>query len=70
MTPREDVVEHLVEAAFRGMTQAANNTTADEVLSACMTMALRAVQAATNKEAFRPGVERMWSLLPPVKADA
>lgn len=52
---------------MNGMTPVAMHASADEVISACLTMALRAVQICPNKEVCREGIEKLWSLLPEVK---
>ena len=47
MSPRPEVVEQLVSAALTGMEFGGiENSTGDEVLSACFTLAKRAMKAA------------------------
>jgi hypothetical protein len=71
--PREDVVKELIEAATEGMLHKAPvDSTASEVFSAYMTMALRAVICAkemgADQESLRHAVERLYEELPPLDA--
>ncbi len=65
---REVMVQRLVTAALNGMTQVAEPTTSGEVIAACMSIALRAVEATHNKECLRDCIEKMWAMLPAEKA--
>lgn len=63
MKSRSEVVDRLMKAANDGMTQAAQGTTAGEVLSAYLTLALKAVQVAreagADMDSVRAGCERI-----------
>lgn len=69
---RQDVVDALVEIALEAMRQESEQATADEVLSACMTIAYKAILVVRdqggNMEAFREGIARMYAELPEVTA--
>lgn len=64
MRVRVEAVERLVAGAMEGMHTAADDTTGAEVISACLTIALRAVTAVENKEGVRDAIEQMYALLP------
>jgi len=53
MAPREAKVQELVTAAMDGMEPVAAHATADEVLSACFTIAHRAIYLALAAKADR-----------------
>jgi hypothetical protein len=72
VTPREDMIKTLVEAAMDGMEVAASRGTAtgSEVISACLTVAARAIAVALRTEGvdvsrLRDGVCQIYALLPP-----
>jgi hypothetical protein len=67
MAPRPATVNALAQAALAGMETV--ESTGAEVVSACMTLAMRAVQTCLEQgvqpEALRPSVERLWELVAP-----
>ena len=66
---RPAVVQKLVEDAYHGMLETAGKASGDEVLSACLTLAHRAVKLSIMRGAdltdVRQAVEGMWAMLPP-----
>lgn len=67
-TPRSEVIERLIDAAYEGTRSQVEGTTAVEVYSAFMNIALRAMLAAkqtgVDMEGFRDVVMEMYQLLP------
>jgi hypothetical protein len=63
----------LTDAALDGMKTVAGGVTAGEVFSATLTLALRAMQACERMgypiEVWRPGLEELYSRLPPQKTN-
>lgn len=68
-TPRPEEVARLSQVALDAMEKASNHTTADEVLSACFSLALRALAGAVacgvDVECFRAPLEQLYAELPP-----
>lgn len=64
MTPRPDVVEKIAIAAFDGMNTVPDST-ADEMVSAGLTVALRCIIVAKEMGAHMPNlrtaVEQLWA---------
>lgn len=70
---RPEVVEMLCEHALDAMQAHGEGTSADEMVSACMTLALKAVKLAVQKgwplEPFKQGVARIYAEFPAEKVN-
>ncbi len=62
-SPRREVVESLVNAAYDGMKTVAGHATGDEVISACVTIASRSITACLMSGADTKVVRDVLSLL-------
>lgn len=70
---RAEVIDDLVDTMITSIAEKAKACTGCEVASAGFTLCMRIMNAGlsmhVDPEVYRPALEKLWALLPPVKVD-